>query len=731
MRPSRQFVYVIALSLTLLFATYPVSAQTPTIAQPTPSAANPGDPITITGTNFGATQVAGTSTVKFGSTLATVVKSWAAAAITVIVPDVPAGPEDVMVSVGGNNSAPFPFTVTVPTIPIVVTPQVIQPANGKLPASANVAVSVKNCDNNSGTDLTQGVSGPYSLMITGSGLTPSAATASKCWITSGVTIDPNAAGPYKVFLVDKAKNPVGSADMTVLDSLAGPIPPGLAPEVDVMWGVMSQQNCADAFGRRVAASLYCIQVKIGNNSGHPLQIAGIGFSKRLDALTALGSPFVTIANSSYASTRAVLIHAQSISARNVVYSVLQGAGLIMAASSPFIGKNAQSHFLAFNTIVNGPLLAAYNLILPDPILKQLTNLDDQSFRDNIVIANNTHIESTIFVEKQALTQSLEEIAVQLSSAATSQKTTTSDSKGTPAEQANQTTLAFMQKIASDSLVTVNNSKRPSFKFWTGTQSPLLVKLALGDLVIVGDEIEYLQRVQIQSNALSSVAPAPLSASPSNVSFSSQNGVTNGAAQSITLTNNGSTPLTNITVQPPKTNDFSQSSTCASTLAAAATCTISVTYSPSTNSAAVSPRTDTIQVSFSPGSTPLPVGLTGAASDTVYFSTTALSLGAATTAKAGPPATPAKPSTATLTITNFKSTSMTGLTFPISGANSAEFSPSANTCNGAALAPSSSCTVTVTFTPAAMGARTATMTVNYQIGGAGGLPQPVSLSGAAQ
>ena len=279
------------------------------------------------------------------------------------------------------------------TIPITATPQVIQPLNGKLPPSINLAVFATACTDTSGPDLTN----HFSLALAGSGLTLSPQHASKCAITATVSVDPNAPpGGHDVLLLDGNQAPVGHAPFAVLDSTAGPLPPGLAPQVDVMWEVMSQQNCSDAFGRRVALSLYCVQIKIGNNSGHPLQIAGVGFSRHLDALTALGSPYVTIANSSYASTRAVLIHEEAISVRNVAYNIIQGAGLIMAASAPFYSGaktlNSKNHFLTFSTITNGPLLAAYNLIFPDPILKQVTNLDDESFRDNVVIANNAHIQ---------------------------------------------------------------------------------------------------------------------------------------------------------------------------------------------------------------------------------------------------------------------------------------------------------------------------------------------------
>jgi hypothetical protein len=146
-----------------------------------------------------------------------------------------------------------PAAVPVLKFGLTVTPSVIQPANGKLPASVNMAIFELGCDQNNGTDLTEGAGAPYTITITGSGITPSSPPGvAKCALTSTLTIDPNASvGLHKVILNDKAGIPVGAADLSILDSAAGPIPPGLSPEVDAMWEVMSQKNCSDAFGRRV------------------------------------------------------------------------------------------------------------------------------------------------------------------------------------------------------------------------------------------------------------------------------------------------------------------------------------------------------------------------------------------------------------------------------------------------------------------------------------------------
>jgi hypothetical protein len=270
-------------------------------------------------------------------------------------------------------------------ISITVSQSVIQPVGGKLPPSINFTVFETDCDDAKGISLVD-----YTFTITNAGISPTGLKAGRCAITATLTIDPNAPpGKRFVNLLDSTGAPVASADFTVMDTTAGPIPPGLEPEVDVLWEVMSQKNCADVFGTRVAASIYCIQLKIGNNAGHPIQVAGIGFKNQHTDLAALGVPFVTFANSSYAATRAILLHQEMWNPRNVFYHSLEGAGLIMAGFTPFFRRpNPRGNFATLASIVSGPMLQAFDIISPDPIISQLNNLDDQSFRDNLVIPNN-------------------------------------------------------------------------------------------------------------------------------------------------------------------------------------------------------------------------------------------------------------------------------------------------------------------------------------------------------
>jgi hypothetical protein len=309
-------------------------------------------------------------------------------------------------------------------------------------------------------------------------------------MTSTLTIEPTAApGAFSVVVLD-GQNPIGKADFGILDPTAGPIPSGLTPQVDASFVVVGQKICEDTFGKRVAHSLYCVAVRIGNNSGYPLQIAGIGFLGRLQSLP--DEPHVTFGNNTYASTRSVLLRESVLSRRNMLYNSVQATGLLMAAFTPYFDNpRPKSHFATAASIVSGALLQAFNIVAPDRVVGQLNNLDDQSFRDNQIIPNNSQMVTMVFIEKSAVTEALRDIGIQLISETSKMRLTfTGD-----AQNEYDNAIAALKETTSR---TIRNSERPSWE--KGTFSPLLVKLALGNLVIVGDQIQYLQRVQVQSNA---------------------------------------------------------------------------------------------------------------------------------------------------------------------------------------------------------------------------------------
>ncbi|MHC1703734.1 MAG: IPT/TIG domain-containing protein [Tenuifilaceae bacterium] len=120
------------------------TATTPTITSFTPSSGLAGSSVTITGTNFGATQ--GTSTVKFGATTATAT-SWSATQIVATVPSITAGNYTLSVTTSaGTVNSSTQFTVTTATTPTITS---FTPSSGL--AGSSVTITGTNFGATQGT----------------------------------------------------------------------------------------------------------------------------------------------------------------------------------------------------------------------------------------------------------------------------------------------------------------------------------------------------------------------------------------------------------------------------------------------------------------------------------------------------------------------------------------------------------------------------------------------------
>jgi hypothetical protein len=210
-------------------------------------------------------------------------------------------------------------------------------------------------------------------------------------------------------------------------------------------------------------------------------------------------------------------------------------------------------------------------------------------------------------------------------------------------------------------------------------------------------------------SLSGTGVAPIATvSPTSLAFAPQGVNTVSAAKTATLSNTGTAPLS-FTVAIAGT-EFAQSNTCVSPLAAGASCTISVTFKP----AAAGARTSTLTVN----------GVAPASSPTIALSGTGTALNLSTTALAfGTQQVGAASATSRVTLTNDGATAIAIGPLTISGTNAADFTFT-TTC-GASLASLSTCQISVRFTPAAIGLRSASL--NVASSDPGGL-QTVSLTG---
>jgi IPT/TIG domain/Putative Ig domain len=178
--------------------TLTVTGPAPTITSLSSSSGAVGAPVTIAGTNFGATQ--GTSTVTFNGTAASAT-SWSATSIAATVPS-GATTGNVVVTVGGQSSNGVSFTVTV--APPVIT------SSGTAGGTVGTAFSYQITATNSPTSF--GASGlPTGLTVdTVSGL---------------ISGTPTAAGTSSVTLSATNSGGTGSAPLTltVISGGTGPL----------------------------------------------------------------------------------------------------------------------------------------------------------------------------------------------------------------------------------------------------------------------------------------------------------------------------------------------------------------------------------------------------------------------------------------------------------------------------------------------------------------------------
>ena len=205
--------------------------------------------------------------------------------------------------------------------------------------------------------------------------------------------------------------------------------------------------------------------------------------------------------------------------------------------------------------------------------------------------------------------------------------------------------------------------------------------------------------------------------PSTINFGIQLLNTPSTAQTTVLTNTGSLPLTisSIAVSGANSSDFSLTSNptnnCGGSVAAGASCTISVTFTP----AGADPRSATLNLVDNLPSSPQTVSLSGTGGvPTVGISPNILNFNTQpvdTTSAAQ-----------SVTLSNTGAVALTITSIAVIG----DFAET-NNC-GSSVPTSGSCVISLTFTPAASGTRNGTLTVTDNSGGVSGTTQTASLSG---
>jgi uncharacterized repeat protein (TIGR01451 family) len=214
--------------------------------------------------------------------------------------------------------------------------------------------------------------------------------------------------------------------------------------------------------------------------------------------------------------------------------------------------------------------------------------------------------------------------------------------------------------------------------------------------------------------------AGLALSTNNLGFPDQPVGITSAPLTVTLTNSGGVALaiSSITIS----GDFAQTNNCGASLGAGASCTISVTFTPS----ATGIRNGTITITSSAQGSPHLVALFGVglgSAPVLTFSPASLSFGtvAVGSTSAAQTLTVSNTGNATLTI---QGVVITG-DFALAASGTTMDPPCVS---GSMLAPGTSCAIHITFTPLAGGTRGGSASVSSN---AGGSPHSATLTGTGQ
>ncbi len=219
----------------------------------------------------------------------------------------------------------------------------------------------------------------------------------------------------------------------------------------------------------------------------------------------------------------------------------------------------------------------------------------------------------------------------------------------------------------------------------------------------------------QSVPLTGTGVTPsFTAAPTALAFGVQSTVVPGSPLPVTVTNTGTiaVPITSILVQGANPALFSQTNTCAGSVAVGGACTINVVFAPT----AVGAATAAIHINVAGGVASQSISLSGTGAIPTYTVAPAtVDFGTQSTTTASAPVR--------LTVSNTGSLALPLTGIALAGPNANQFSQS-NTCTNS-LAVGANCTVSLVFAPAVAGVDSATLNINS---GGGAAVQSVALTG---
>jgi hypothetical protein len=226
----------------------------------------------------------------------------------------------------------------------------------------------------------------------------------------------------------------------------------------------------------------------------------------------------------------------------------------------------------------------------------------------------------------------------------------------------------------------------------------------GSVTITDNAANSPQNILMAGNSSSAPAVAFL---PTSLTFASQIVNTTSAPQNAVLTNTGGATLTITSIIA--SGDFAETNSCGPTLASGASCTIAVTFTPTAPGPLAGAVTVTDNAPGSPQT--LPLNGNGGQAPVVVLAPTSLTFSGQVVGSTS--------AAQTVTLTNAGSAALSITSISVSG----DFAQ-INTCESS-VAPGIACTVTITFTPTALGNRYGAVTITDN---AVNSPQTILLAG---
>jgi hypothetical protein len=275
----------------------------------------------------------------------------------------------------------------------------LSPNVGKQGRDYDVLVTDEKCPSDSSKST---ISGSVLIAPLGSGVVISDSKVTDCHLSAKLSI----AGDAPVAVVKlKLRNDTREfiLDFAVTGITQGPIPPGLngQGQVDVMWSILPDKIVKDNFGGKVKKEFFCIEAVIGNDSGYDLQLSSVGFT--IPKLT--GVTRAPIPTTGYRTVRGTLEAWGQLSTRKFVLGGLNALGPILTGFLPFFhATNHKANYSEIVNLISNPIEKGVEGLWPDMLPMELDHLADQAFRDDIstktIIPNNVQARIVTFVPKR-------------------------------------------------------------------------------------------------------------------------------------------------------------------------------------------------------------------------------------------------------------------------------------------------------------------------------------------